>query len=147
MTYIVMDGNITSGYELVGPFDGFEEAAEWDNGNRGGINWIMELNYPHKLSDSELSDIQITLEEGIAQEIFDCDEWDEENPRPSEGMCQELSWNILRYVIFNLSLTEHEKLRELMESKPSSIPKEEPYDQADWDPFYAGLTDDHHEDQ
>jgi len=43
MKYVIMNGDLGSGFDIIGPFDSFEEAADYDTDVLKGGNWIQEL--------------------------------------------------------------------------------------------------------
>ena len=42
--YIMLEGNLTEGFKVYGPYESFGEAADAHDGCEG---WIMEMNLSH----------------------------------------------------------------------------------------------------
>lgn len=45
---VVLVGNIFDGYDVVGPFASFDEAAAWCDKNTHRDTWVATLNSPMK---------------------------------------------------------------------------------------------------
>lgn len=43
---VILNGNPSDGYTIVGPFPSWEEAANYDDRVLGGGNWVMNLKAP-----------------------------------------------------------------------------------------------------
>lgn len=40
---VILVGNLTEGFDVIGPFNSFDEAADFDNVMFDGSGWIMPL--------------------------------------------------------------------------------------------------------
>lgn len=72
--HVIIRGNFSDGYTVVGPFDSFESASEYDYRHGGGGNWIASTEKPEGLhgpdDDSKAMD-QIAL--ALDGQIWDSD--------------------------------------------------------------------------
>lgn len=46
--FVIMRGNLAEGFNLIGPFDTFDDAADYDLKYFGGGNWVSSVYPPLK---------------------------------------------------------------------------------------------------
>lgn len=46
-TWVIIFGNLSEGFRIVGPFPSFDDAADYSTGvDHGGSGWVMEMETP-----------------------------------------------------------------------------------------------------